>query len=526
MYYVGKDLDKKYGVAIIMTKEMASKVERTVEINERMMGLTLRLNGGKVGLIQVYAPHQGRPREEKELFYEELQHLYDNINTENKIIMGDLNAHIGRDRQALEDVMGAWSVGERNAEGERLLDFAVRNGMSVMNTFYAHRDSHKWTWYRWNSNVEDYVDKSMIDMMITNNKHIFNDVKTVPSVSLDSDHRLLLAKLKIEKPKSPTSIIKQRYEVEKLKDEDVSTRFRQKIRDIKPAFEERQQTVHEEWQHFKSKIKKCAEEEIHIKTYRDTNKKKTIWWTEEVKTAVKSKTRAFRCWMKRRTNETRERYVAARRWAEEVKRREKRTAWERIGEDLRRDLIGTRKLIYKMAKRYRMNNNVQATSIKNRGGELLVEQEEINAAWGEYFSDLYNQNVIPIPEEPEILMEQNAEDPITREEVDDAIRKMKRGKSPGCDGLPAEIFKEGEDIKEWLWRVYSSAWNEEKIPEEWGQAIICPIHKKGDKTECHNYRGISLLSHAGKIYERILERRLRRRIEERILENQYGFRLG
>ena len=55
---------------------------------------------------------------------------------------------------------------------------------------------------------------------------------------------------------------------------------------------------------------------------------------------------------------------------------------------------------------------------------------------------------------------------------------------------------------------------------------MCPIYKKGDKTRCENYRGISLLSHAGKIYERVMEQRLRGLVEEKIGKWQHGFRPG
>ena len=37
-------------------------------------------------------------------------------------------------------------------------------------------------------------------------------------------------------------------------------------------------------------------------------------------------------------------------------------------------------------------------------------------------------------------------------------------------------------------------WNKKELPEEWGESIIVPIYKKGDKTDCSNYRGISILS--------------------------------
>lgn len=56
-----------------------------------------------------------------------------------------------------ERVMGAFGVGDRNQEGERLIDFAMRNGLSIMNTNYRHQESHKWTWYRWNREVGRYT---------------------------------------------------------------------------------------------------------------------------------------------------------------------------------------------------------------------------------------------------------------------------------------------------------------------------------------------------------------------------------
>ena len=62
--------------------------------------------------------------------------------------MGDMNGHVGQNRQGLESVIGAFSVGGRNSAGEGIIYFCVQNGMSVMNTFYNHRESHKWTWYR------------------------------------------------------------------------------------------------------------------------------------------------------------------------------------------------------------------------------------------------------------------------------------------------------------------------------------------------------------------------------------------
>ena len=62
--------------------------------------------------------------------------------------MGDWNGHVGMDRTGVENVLGAHEIGNRNDEGNRILDFCAVNNLSIMNTYYKHQESHKWTWYR------------------------------------------------------------------------------------------------------------------------------------------------------------------------------------------------------------------------------------------------------------------------------------------------------------------------------------------------------------------------------------------
>jgi len=62
------------------------------------------------------------------------------------------------------------------------------------------------------------------------------------------------------------------------------------------------------------------------------------------------------------------------------------------------------------------------------------------------------------------------------------------------------------------------------LPEEWKESIIVPIYKKGDKTDCNNYRGISLLPATFKILSNIQLLRLIPYAKEVIGDNQCGFR--
>jgi len=73
-------------------------------------------------------------------------------------------------------------------------------------------------------------------------------------------------------------------------------------------------------------------------------------------------------------------------------------------------------------------------------------------------------------------------------------------------------------------KLITSIWKKEKLPEEWKESFIVPIHKKGDKTDCSNYRGISLFPTSYKILSNILLSRLIPYAKEIIVDYQCGFR--
>jgi hypothetical protein len=110
-------------------------------------------------------------------------------------------------------------------------------------------------------------------------------------------------------------------------------------------------------------------------------------------------------------------------------------------------------------------------------------------------------------------------------EVEMAIEKLKRHKSPGIDQIPAELIKAGgRAIHSEIHKLINSIWNKEELPEQWKESIIVPIYKKGDKTDCSNYRGLSLLSNTYKILSNILLSRLTPYAEEIIGEDVCEFR--
>ena len=81
-----------------------------------------------------------------------------------------------------------------------------------------------------------------------------------------------------------------------------------------------------------------------------------------------------------------------------------------------------------------------------------------------------------------------------------AIKGIKSGKAAGEDEIRPEMLKvlTGEGIP-WLTRVCQVAWKFSKTPRDWQIEVIIPIFKKGDRKQCINCKGISLLSLPGNV---------------------------
>ena len=76
--------------------------------------------------------------------------------------------------------------------------------------------------------------------------------------------------------------------------------------------------------------------------------------------------------------------------------------------------------------------------------------------------------------------------------------------------------------------LFISIWNTGNVPQDFKDTSIVYLYKnKGNRNCCDNYRGISLLSIAGKILARVLLNRLLAHLEQDLLpESQCGFREG
>ncbi|CAH2207866.1 jg27125, partial [Pararge aegeria aegeria] len=142
----------------------------------------------------------------------------------------------------------------------------------------------------------------------------------------------------------------------------------------------------------------------------------------------------------------------------------------------------------------------------NQQGDILNDKEDILERWVEHFNNLLNTPK-PLAATPELdLNIDNNELPRpTLEDVERAIQRLRNNKSPGSDNIQGELIKYGGPrLHKEIHTLIDQIWSKERLPDEWKTAIISPLHKKGDVLECTNYRGISLLNVAYKIFANVL----------------------
>ncbi|CAF1924031.1 unnamed protein product [Rotaria magnacalcarata] len=130
--------------------------------------------------------------------------------------------------------------------------------------------------------------------------------------------------------------------------------------------------------------------------------------------------------------------------------------------------------------------------IRNQDSIMQQSKEGVKQRWAQYCSGLYNDEGggDEMAKELEGIFHSYEEDPqdILYSEVEEAIRTLKSNKSPGSDGITADMIQAGcEQLTHEIHSLCNKAWHEGVIPEEWGKSILIPIPKKGDLSECENY---------------------------------------
>ena len=147
--------------------------------------------------------------------------------------------------------------------------------------------------------------------------------------------------------------------------------------------------------------------------------------------------------------------------------------------------------------------------MKLRNGDPPENEEQLLKDWKDYFSSLLNDDSgftssdLPPPAGDDLP---NCTDPPTREETAEAIAAMKTNKAAGLDcAITAEALQGGGDLMiDTIHTFCSEVYTNMSPPKQWVSNVIIPLPKKGDLSLMTNYRGITPMSIAAKVYNKFL----------------------
>ncbi|VDP27536.1 unnamed protein product [Schistosoma curassoni] len=187
---------------------------------------------------------------------------------------------------------------------------------------------------------------------------------------------------------------------------------------------------------------------------------------------------------------------------------------------------GNMKQLYDATKKPAGKYSKPERPVKDKEGKPITETQQQRSRWVEYLEKLLNR---PAPMNPPDIETAHTDLPIdvnppTTEEIRMPVRQIKNGKAAGPDNIPAEALK--SDVKvttSMLYLLFKKIWEEEQVPMDWKEGHLIKIPKK-DLSKCENYRGITLLSVSGKVFNRVLLNRMKEAVDAQLRDQQARFR--
>ena len=530
----GEQEKREAGVGFAIRNSIAAQLEQDpVAVNDRIMTLRLPLQkNAYLSIVSVYGPTMTNPEENKENFYNQLRDVIKNINRKDKLIIaGDFNARVGCDHESWPGVIGYHGLGKCNSNGELLLAFCSEHNLLITNTIFKHKEHHKTTWMHPRSKHWH-----LLDYLLTRQEDRCDvlDTRVMRGADCSTDHNMVYSKVAItvrKKHMKTGNKAPKRMNVGKLKNQaikdELESKMNDNIRELKT-----QGGIPEQWETLKKVAYETAEEVLGR-----PQRKHQDWFSEDDKrldTLLEQRNIARSKLLSRNTRANRAKLVETRSKLQQYTRELKSQWWEEKAEslqlaadrnDMREFYQGLRE-VYGPQKR-------GTTQLKTLDGDsILQDKNQILNRFAEHFNQLLN---VPGDTDQRALDKisqrptPNGLDNLPDEtEFFNALSSTKENKAPGRCGIPAEVWKYGgEKLQQRLFDLIKEIWDKEQVPQDWKDANITAIFKKGDRKDCGNYRGISLLSIAGKIMARILLNRVNQMISPVVLpETQCGFREG
>ena len=325
--------------------------------------LKLKILDRSLCLLQVYAPNV---TSEYQAFVDEVNGALLRVSsTELTFLMGDFNAHVKTATDTWKGMIGKHGITGLNENGRYLLQLCCSNVLRIMNTFFQHREVHKYKWYRHSTDQKSLTDFCLIS------SDLFSDVLDVRvkrGAELSTDHHLVVCSLRFLKPwpnkRSNRSSVIYRIKWEALEDKEVRKQYASSISSKFRQLPDVSEDIEKEWLLFRSAIISSTAESCGQKRLRvaGDSEKRTLYWNQVVKKAIRAKKDAFKVLLyDRSSSDLQFRSTEARKVATSAVKKSKEKSWEEFGRRLDYNYFSANKVFWQTIRRLRGKDRVSRT---------------------------------------------------------------------------------------------------------------------------------------------------------------------
>ena len=531
-YWQGKPTDqpRQHGVGFAVRNTLVSSTEPPTTGTDRLLSLRLSTSSGPVNIFSVYAPTLHSTDEDKDQFYQALDEAISRISsTESLYLLGDFNARVGADQKAWPTCLGNFGRGKINENGQRLLELSCHHGLCVTNTYFKCKEIHQVSWRHPRSRHWH-----QLDLVLTRRADIGSVLLTrsYHSADCDTDHALVASKVRLTpkklhhskkkgRPRINTSCVRNPEKTQQL----IS------ILDGALKVETADDTINSKWPRLRDAMYNAA-----ITVYGKKERKNADWYEahwEEMEPVTEAKRKALLAYKAKPSPSTLQALRTARSKAQQTARHCANTYWLNICDSIQTAAdTGNARGMYEGIKKAIGPTPSKTAPLKSKTGEVITDPERQMQRWVEHYLELYaTQNTVTdsaLRAISDLPVMEELDTPPTLDELSKAIDRLACGKAPGSDGIPPEVLKCGKPaLLQQLHDLLCLCWEQGYIPQDMRDANIITLYKnKGDRSDCNNYRGISLLSIVGKAYARVILNRLQTLASRIYPESQCGFRAG
>ncbi|XP_044745745.1 uncharacterized protein LOC123307480 [Coccinella septempunctata] len=509
------------GVSLLIKKELKHKLTDWEAVNERIISANFNLKGHRTTVIGVYAPNEDATVLEKDQFQEQLEDVLVRVGNQREVILlGDFNARTGRKKN--DKVIGEYGEEVLNNNGQRLIQFCEQQSLKILNGFYPHRDIHKYTWRQQTRGLRSIIDYVIVKQNI---RWKVRDVRAYRGADCGSDHYLIKAQVFIpfkndreqnEAQLQGDKLEEVRYNLDGFYHQSTKTLYQSRLdQKLNESFLE--DTPNALYEHIVKTLHTAAKEALGER--KNTNSHNAqLTWNDEMEQQKRIKQHAYNRMLNSNDINDNISYKRERAKFKRMVIQNKDETWERKCQEIESHIGGARSSeSWKLIKELRREsaNKINLNPIK-------LER------WKEYFEQELNEDREQyLTHSPTNYTIQGQHIQVKEEMVWKALKSMRNKKAAGPEGIPAELLKNGtEKLVKMLRHLFEKFINGAAIPEVWKEAWITPIHKKGVKSECQNYRCISVTSTFSRIYGKILRKIIEDEYDPYDIEQQSGFRAG